>query len=338
MLIIKSGETEYSKIFETVIWKGELETSTRELEFTVLKEEKKNFELGEEVSLIVDKELLFRGNIQTVSEEANNELMTINCFDNGFMLNNNQFIKNYYKANPWDITYEICGELGIEVVDLPDPLSEITFPAFGMSGFEIISNCWKIQGMKNNKVYSITFYNNYLSIVESGVIVEDFKLESFSNIREASYSKSSEEIINKLLLYTVEKKKPQIIGSVSNEDSIEKYGVRQQIQEYISGELAFRQYKKKTEKEYESSTMLVDGNVGLVSGYSVPVKIKTTTELNGIFLIKNDTHIWTSNDYTVELELQFDGLSYDQDLKDLKKKKKNVKVETKEFKPEEVSR
>ena len=65
---------------------------------------------------------------------------------------------------------------------------------------------------------------------------------------------------------------------------------------------------------FESSDIEVDGNIYLMSGYSVPVKVNELSSLNTNFLIETDRHLWTSTDYITYVSLAFENIMNDIDI------------------------
>lgn len=316
--IITKGIT-YTGIFEKVEWNGSIRTSTRTLEVTYLKDKAK-FELGQEIEFAVDNKKIFIGKIFKLSQNTSEETNTLIAYDNAILLNKNNFIENYCNIPPSNIAKNIITRLKIEVGELPPDRTKCTFPALDRTGYEIILMAYKLQAAKDNKVYSIISENNKISVVKQGILIPNLILNSSINVREATYSESIEEMVNKVILYETAEGESKTVAIKENKEEIEKYGVFQRVQEQDENNEVYLQVNSILKGIQESSDLTTDGNIYLMSGYSVPLKIKTISKLNLTFLIESDRHVWTSNDYYTQISLAFENVMNDVDISSTKKK------------------
>ena len=324
MISIRTKGITYNNIFETVEWCGSIKTSCRTLEVTYLKDKAK-FELGQEIEFIVDGKKIFIGKIFKISQNTEEETNTIKAYDNAVMLNKNNFIENFYNIQPSNIAKNILGKLKIEVGELPLDKTKCTFPALDRTGYEIILMAYKLQAAKDNKVYSIVSENNKISVVEQGTLIPNLSLTSSTNIRQAKYSESIEEMVNKVILYETVEGESKVIATKENSEEISKYGVFQRVQEQDKNNEVYLQVNSILKGVQESSDLTVDGNIYLMSGFSVPIKVKTLSKLNLTFLIETDRHVWTSNDYITYITLAFENVMNDVEI-DINKKKEDFEV------------
>ena len=320
MIGIKYKGQVFRNCFESVEWSGSIKTSARSLEVVYLKD-KALFELGEEVEFIVDDAILFVGTVFTVEQDTDNETYTMKAYDNAIRLNKNSFIENYFEQTPSEITKNILAQLGIAVGDLPLDKTKCTYPAIDKTGYEIILTAYKLQNAKDGVIYSIISENKKISVVEQGIFIPGITLTSGKNIRKARYSKNIEDMVNKVIIY--ESNKPVAIKE-NAEDKL-KYGIFQKVQEQDSNNEVYLQINKLLKGVQENSDLVVDGNIYLMSGYSVPVKVRELSSLNATFLIANDRHIWESGDYATYLSLAFENVMNDIDISRARKKEEYKK-------------
>lgn len=184
---------------------------------------------------------------------------------------------------------------------------------------------YKLQAAKDNKVYSIVSENNKISVVEQGTLISNIFLTSSTNIRQAKYSESIEEMVNKVILYETAEGESKVIATKENSEEISKYGVFQRVQEQDKNNEVYLQVNSILKGVQESSDLTVDGNIYLMSGFSVPIKVKTLSKLNLTFLIETDRHVWTSNDYITYITLAFENVMNDVEI-DINKKKEDFEV------------
>ena len=325
MISIKTNGITYNNIFETVEWCGSIKTSCRTLEVTYLKDKAK-FELGQEIEFIVDGKRIFIGKIFKISQNTEEETNTIKAYDNAISLNKNNFIENYCNIPPSNIAKNIITRLSIQMGELPPDKTKCTFPAIDRTGYEIILMAYKLQAAKDNKVYSVVSENNKISVVEQGTLIPNFSLTSSINIRQAKYSESIEEMVNKVILYETVEGQSKVIATKENSEEISKYGVFQRVQEQDKNNEAYLQVNNILKGVQESSDLTVDGNIYLMSGFSVPIKVKTLSKLNLTFLIETDRHVWTSNDYVTYITLAFENVMNDVEIDKTAKKKEEFEV------------
>lgn len=308
-LYIKNKGQIFKDCFESVEWSGSIKTSARSLEVVYLKD-KALFELGERVEFIVDDVILFIGVVFTIEQDTNSETYTMKAYDNAIRLNKNSFIENYYEQTPSQITKNILAQLGIEAGTLPIDKTECTFPAIDRTGYDIILTAYKLQNAKDGVIYSIISENEKISVVEQGIFLPGVTLTSGVNIRRARYSKSIEDMVNKVIIYESNK---AIAIKENNEDKL-KYGIFQKVQEQDNNNEVYLQINKLLKGVQENSDLTVDGNIYLMSGYSVAVKVREFSKKNIIFLISSDRHIWRSGDYVTYISSNFENIMNDVDI------------------------
>jgi hypothetical protein len=144
-----------------------------------------------------------------------------------------------------------------------------------------------------------------LNIIEKGKTVASYVLSPDSNIQDAAYSESIENMINRVKIYDENK---NLIGTVENADWIKLYGVLQDV------------YTKEADKDAQTvaknmlkgveQTASLSGILGCtdcVTGNAVQVK-EPYTGLTGLFYIDTDTHTWQDGQYTMDLGLNFQNI------------------------------
>lgn len=320
MINITINNIPYNSIFTSVTWSGELRTSCRTLEFQFLKEKIVDIDLGQRVIFQVDGKTLFVGNIFSISNNDKDQVKTVICRDVAYRLNRNYFIKNYYNENPSNIVKGVLGELGIGVGKLPVDVKTCTYPAIDRTGFEIILTAYKIQAATTNKIYSLISDNDTISIVEQGTQIPNYSLRSNENIRQSTYEKNLDEMINKVIVYTMKKDVQTIVEVKSNQDEISKYGIFQVIQEKDENNSAYIETNKILKGVYETGSITCDGYVELQAGYSVIVDVMGIPELKGVFLIESDSHTWANGDYETNINLAFENVMTDVEIDNAPKK------------------
>lgn len=324
-MIIRHNGIIYNNIFTSITWGGELTTSTRWLEVSYKTDNMLNFECGDKVELLTPLlEVIFVGDITSISKNTNDEY-SFKAHDKAFRLNKNYIAKNFYNKLPSEVTKSLVAEIGLQVGTLPQDSVRCSFPAWNKTVYTSILTAYKIQHNQDNKIYSIVAEGEKISVIEQGTMCNARLVEGI-NIIDATYSKSIENIVNKVVLYKMTKDKPSIIGNKVDQESINKYGVFQMVQEQDKSNAVYLQVQSMLKKPEETANITVLGNTELVSGYSVLIKINALSNLNGLFYIRSDKHMWKEGSYTTSLELAFENVMNDIDVETYpqsKRKKKN---------------
>lgn len=305
MLKIVVNNEEHIKKFERITWKGGINGTSRTLEVRYL-DDNTIAKLGDKVEFYVDEDKLFTGKVFSVEVTGQSQIKTFSCFDNSIYLNKNYFVKNFNKKKPSQILKEICGELKLEVGNLPKDTVDCTYPAIGRSGYQIILNAYTIQHRKDKKIYSIVSNDGKIEVVEQGSLA-DVLLHSEQDIKSSKYGEDIEKMVNQIVIYKTEKEKQQIVDKVENKEDKEKYGLFQKVMQYDKDRDNINNAKEMLKSVEKTGNITCLGNVLIQSGYSIGIH-EPHTNLVGSFLVKNDTHIWENDVYYCDVELAFENV------------------------------
>lgn len=305
MLKIVVNNEEHIKKFERITWKGGINGTSRTLEVKYL-DDNSIAKLGDKVEFYVDEDKLFTGKVFSVEVTGQSKIKTFSCFDNSIYLNKNYFVKNFNKKKPSQILKEICGELKLEVGNVPKDIVDCTYPAIGRSGYQIILNAYTIQHRKDKKIYSIVSNDGKIEVIEQGALA-DVLLHSEQDIKSSKYGEDIEKMVNQIVIYKTEKEKQQIVDKVENKEDKEKYGLFQKVMQYDKDRDNINNAKEMLKSVEKTGNITCLGNVLIQSGYSIGIH-EPHTNLVGSFLVKNDTHIWENDVYYCDVELAFENV------------------------------
>ncbi len=325
-VIIKINGIEYKNIFTRIVWNGGINGTSRKLEVEYLKDDL-TVNLGDEVEFYYTGELLFSGKIFFLNKKGETNLQSFYCYDDSIYLNKNRFVKNFNKIEPSKILKEICGELNLNLGSFPKDDVTCTYPAIDRSGYEIILNAYRIQHKKTKKIYSIVCNDGKIEVVEQETFA-DVLLSSIDNIETSLYEQSIENMVNQIVVYKVEKEKPQIVNKVDNSEDKKKYGIFQALLEYEKDVDNIENAKEMLKSIEETARLLCRGNILIQSGYSIGVE-EPNTGLVGTFLVKNDTHVFEGENYYCDVELAFENVMDKVEFENKEKKKKTSKTKKK---------
>ena len=329
MLKIVVNNEEHIKKFERITWKGGINGTSRTLEVRYL-DDNTIAKLGDKVEFYVDEDKLFTGKVFSVEVTGQSQIKTFSCFDNSIYLNKNYFVKNFNKKKPSQILKEICGELKLEVGNLPKDTVDCTYPAVNRSGYQIILNAYTIQHRKDKKIYSIVSNEGKIEVIEQGAMA-DVLLHSEQDIKSSKYGEDIEKMVNQIVIYKTEKEKQQIVDKVENKEDKEKYGLFQKVMQYDKDRDNISNAKEMLKSVEKTGNITCLGNVLIQSGYSIGIH-EPHTNLVGSFLVKNDTYIWENDVYYCDVELAFENVMDKTEFEDKPKSKKSKNKKTKKEK------
>ena len=329
MLKIVVNNEEHIKKFERITWKGGINGTSRTLEVKYL-DDNSIAKLGDKVEFYVDEDKLFTGKVFSVEVTGQSQIKTFSCFDNSIYLNKNYFVKNFNKKKPSQILKEICGELKLEVGNVPKDIVDCTYPAVNRSGYQIILNAYTIQHRKDKKIYSIVSNDGKIEVIEQGALA-DVLLHSEQDIKSSRYGEDIEKMVNQIVIYKTEKEKQQIVDKVENKEDKEKYGLFQKVMQYDKDRDNINNAKEMLKSVEKTGNITCLGNILIQSGYSIGIH-EPHTNLVGSFLVKNDTHIWENDVYYCDVELAFENVMDKTEFEDKPKSKKSKKSKSKKSK------
>lgn len=329
MLKIVVNNEEHIKKFERITWKGGINGTSRTLEVRYL-DDNTIAKLGDKVEFYVDEDKLFTGKVFSVEVTGQSQIKTFSCFDNSIYLNKNYFVKNFNKKKPSQILKEICGELKLEVGNLPKDIVDCTYPAVNRSGYQIILNAYTIQHRKDKKIYSIVSNDGKIEVIEQGAMA-DVLLHSEQDIKSSKYGEDIEKMVNQIVIYKTEKEKQQIVDKVENKEDKEKYGLFQKVMQYDKDKDNINNAKEMLKSVEKTGNITCLGNILIQSGYSIGIH-EPNTNLVGSFLVKNDTHIWENDVYYCDVELAFENVMDKTEFEDKPKSKKSKNKKSKKEK------
>ncbi len=170
--------------------------------------------------------------------------------------------------------------------------------------------------------------NEKIEIIEQGTCV-DVKISSHDVIQTSSYSQNIDNMINQIVIYKTEKEKTQIIDKVANEEDKKKFGIFQNTLEFEKDKNNIENAREMLKSIESTANIKCLGNTLIQSGYSIGV-FEPNVDLVGVFLVKNDTHVFEGEDYYCDIELAFenvmDKVEFENKKKAKKKKSKKKKV------------
>ena len=291
--------------FESVEWSGTDNQCSRQLTFTVpVNPYDKMFKsygiaLGDLVKLYSDKKLLFLGTITAREKTAAVGTASYTAVD--FMQHLLRSTGTYVFRNttPEAIAKRLCTEMKIKIGSLAKTKIYIKRLIYEEQAiYDIIVGAYRKAKTQTKKKYMPVMEGSKFSVIEKG-LSSGVKLTKGVNITDASYNDTTDNIVNKVDIYSDSRVK---LGQIENRKSQEKYGI---YQSQITKE-------KGTDAKKEALTLLTGvtkeasiealGDVRAISGRSIVINDKATG-LKGTFYISSDTHSFSNGTHTMSLDL-----------------------------------
>ncbi len=316
------------ELVRDITWSGDVKEVARKLSFNIYQNKadknmpKVAINIDSSVTLKNDSgKVIFAGIIKKIDRKAKDKTITYLAYDLLFYINKSK-ISKVFKNTPQAITKSVCKELGVPVGDLAKISKKIYYPCLDKTGYEAIMIAYS-QGSKitGKKYIPLMGNTNKLNVIEKGKYC-GVVLQGTYNLEDATYSISSENVINKV---KITDKNGKVIKTVKNASSIKKRGTIQAIYKKEDGKNATKEAKKLFHELDKSASVVALGDTRAISGYAIAVQDKNSG-LYGLFYIESDSHSITQGKHEMSLTLSFQNTMDYKDLPtDTSKKKKTTK-------------
>jgi hypothetical protein len=294
-----------------VTWSGSVSQASRSLEISVVYSpldaniKYLQINLGDRLYLYEDDKLLINAMVYTRERVSEQGTVSYTGYDELNRLLKSNGTYSFKNTTPEKITASICNDLKIStgsIIETKVPIKKLLVD--GENYYNIIMKAYTKAYQSNGKKYMPFVYNEKLYVIEKGEIISGFYLQDDVNITTSSYSETIENIINKVKIYNENGKQ---VGEVKDADSINLYGMFQDVYTKEDGVNATTAAKNMLIGIEKTASIEGIGNVSCISGYGIKIK-DSITGLTGKFWIDNDTHTWENGFHTMSLELTFKNL------------------------------
>lgn len=312
-----TGGKDISELIEQIKWSGDTKQVARTIQFTIAKNKKdKNFPtvvIDEGAEIIMQDDggkVIFGGIIFDIDKSASSKVETYLAYDLMFYINNSD-VNKIFDGAPSEIVHEICAELGIATAAMPSVNINVSMPCFGKKAYEAIMMAYTAAARQNGSKYIPLMTNvNMVSVLEKGTLCGAVLTGDY-NLIGATYKSTLQKLVNRVLITD---KNNNVINTVEDAASIQKYGLVQKVLKQNDGEDATAVAQKMLVTIESSATVSgVPNDFRAVSGYSIIVQ-ETDTGLYGQFYIESDTHTFSCGKAQMDLTLAFENLMDEKDI------------------------
>lgn len=297
MRIYRNGKEILTKTF--IQWSGDYQQAARILSFTYMPMEE-SCRVGDKITLYDDKNnLLFSGMVYTANYNTTSKKYEVDCYD---LLNNMLRSTAYgrYVGTATQICAQVCNVFGLKSNIFYGRTNQQIIAVGDLTYYDIISK--SIKKDLENSIYNIRALgsNIYLDLPSDLSIAA--VLSSDTNIREAEYSESIENMINKVAIVDDE---GTVLTTKINAENLQRFGLFQEVD---------------TEQYTEEDTLIlpelhgvdytgfvtITGDVNCITGKNVLIT-EPKTGFSGKFFIINDQHTWYDNTHEARLGVAYNG-------------------------------
>lgn len=319
-----TGGKDISQVIEKITWSGDIAQVARKVSFTIAKNKqdpdfpKVVINEGDELLMHDDDgNTVFGGIIFDIDKSAASKVETYLAYDLMFYVNNSE-VNRVLSGTPETIVAEICAELGIPCGELAETGITITSNCFGKKAYEAIMMVYTAAARKKGTKYMPLIKNiNQVCVIEKGTL-SGVILTGDYNLAGATYKATLQNLVNRVLITD---DKGNVIKTVEDGESVQKYGLVQKIIKQSGKEDATQEAQKALATVEGSATVSASpSDFRAVSGYSVIVQ-EADTGLYGKFYIESDSHTFENGKSQMELTLAFENLMDEKELEEVKPEK-----------------
>lgn len=291
--------------FESLTWSGTDTQCSREMSFTLPANAYRSdigvpkLALGDVVCLYDGAKQLMAGVVTTREKSA--EVGTFSYTAQDFMsyLLRSSATYKFKKHTAEYITKKVCGDVKVKTVDLAK--TGYSIPKLiceDMPLYDIMIKAYRKAKGHTGKKYLPIMRGRKVSVIIKGKS-SGVTLTQDSNISDASYSDTVDNMIDRVRIYSEKGKR---LGMVQNKKNVSKYGIYQATYTKEKKVNAKKAAKAMFEGVTKEASVTAIGDVRAISGYSIKIQDKATG-LSGKFYITSDSHTFEGGMHTMTLSL-----------------------------------
>jgi len=309
ILVKENFQLSIKQLVGSLSWESDIDTLATNLKFDFARNRKDlNFkifdilEIGDKIILLNYGVELFRGII--VNVDWNEFKKSVTCFDYGFYLNTSKTIKQFYNIQAYKAISELCSEIEIPIGNIETMNTNINKIYKNKTISEIINDILALVTNETNIKYRIEMEKGKLNIVK----YEEIEINDTVVLGEISKSENIQDMKNSILVSSNEQENTRIIQSTKDEESINKFGVLQDVimidnfNESQTNNVAKNKLKELNKIKKEISVTVL-GNDKYKAGKIIRLK-NDIFDIDGKYLIKNASHSYNNSIHKCTLILE----------------------------------
>lgn len=291
------NDKDITNICVNATWSGDIDERSRSLNFTYLYNPKISMplvkvEIGNSINLFDDKNrLLYVGVVTEVASSLSGSDVSVTSRDVLWYLGKNK-VAGVYTGSADAITRKILDEFGISIGNLESVAVDKTVISTGdKTIYKAISEAY-------GEDYYIVAVGEKVEVRKKGGEVVAV-LSGKANLIDASYKKSMEDMINRVIVLNDDNGK---VFEISAEENL-KYGILQEVIKAEKDKDVSVSAKEKLVGIKDDSTITSTGNFDVISGKAVIIQ-DTSNGFTGKFLVTSDSHSFSGGEHTMNLTVE----------------------------------
>lgn len=291
------NDKDITNICVNATWSGDIDERSRSLNFTYLYNPKilmplVKVEIGNSINFFDNKNrLLYVGVVTEVASSLSGSDVSVTSRDVLWYLGKNK-LAGVYTGSAEAITRKILDEFGILVGDLESVAVDKTVISTGdKTIYKAISEAY-------GEDYYIVALGEKVEVRKKGSEVVAV-ISGKANLIDASYKKSMEDMINRVIVLNDDNGK---VFEISAEENL-KYGILQEVIKAEKDKDVSVGAKEKLVGIKDDSTITATGNFDIISGKAVIIQ-DTSNNFTGKFLVTSDSHSFSGGEHTMSLTVE----------------------------------
>lgn len=294
-IIVK--DKDITNLCVSATWSGDIDERSRSLSFKYLYNPKISMplvkvEIGNSINLFDDKNRsLYVGVVTEVASSLSGSDVSVTSRDVLWYLGKNR-VAGVYTGSAEAITRKILDEFGISVGNLESIAVDKNVISTGdKTIYKAISEAY-------GEDYYIVALGEKVEVRKKGSEVVAV-LSGKANLIDASYKKSMEDMINRVIVLNDDNGK---VFEISAEENL-KYGILQEVIKAEKDKDVSVSAKEKLVGIKDDSTITATGNFDIISGKAVIIQ-DTSNNFTGKFLVTSDSHSFSGGEHTMSLTVE----------------------------------
>ena len=294
---IIANNKDITNICVNATWSGDIDERSRSLNFTYLYNPKISMplvkvEIGNSINLFDDKNrLLYVGVVTEVASSLSGSDVSVTSRDVLWYLGKNK-VAGVYTGSAEAITRKILDELSIPVGNLESTSVDKTIISTGdKTIYKAISEAY-------GEEYYIVAVCEKVEVRKKGSEVVAV-ISGKANLIDASYKKSMEDMINRVIVLNDDNGK---VFETSAEENL-KYGILQEVIKAEKDKDVAISAKEKLVGIKDASNITAMGNFDVISGKAVIIQ-DISSGFTGKFLVTGDSHSIGNGEHTMSLTVE----------------------------------